>query len=107
MRGSDYIILFCLILPVFPLSSCAPRGDAISAEEKAEQSDLAAECASQLVYLADLIEAEDGGGDAPRSTLIEARELYELGKELYLKRDFRLALDLIEEALQLLQETSD
>jgi hypothetical protein len=96
-----------MILPVFSLWSCSPRGSANSAAGTAEESGLATECSSQLIYLANLIEVKEIERDFPASALIEAKELYELGEELYLKRDFRLALDLIEEALQLLQETSD
>ena len=60
-------------------------------------------CEMGLLRLERLIEERAADGDVMQSVIVEAREIYEMSRELYLQREYILALDLIEEGIQLFE----
>jgi lipoprotein NlpI len=73
--------------------------------EDEDQTEFACEVA--LIRLRQLIERRTSEKDFPTAVLLEASELYDLGKELYLEWEYRLALELIEEAIEMLEGEYD
>jgi hypothetical protein len=55
-----------------------------------------------LLELERLIEDKKRGVSA--AALAEAQELFRVGRELYLEREYELALELVEEAINILKE---
>lgn len=64
-------------------------------------------CELALLRLEQLIEQRSADPNFPKAVLIEATELHRLGKELYLEREYVLALEIIEEGISLVEEESD
>ena len=70
-----------------------------------EQDPTEVACEIALVELEHKIERSQGNVGV--AALAEARELYRFARRLYLEREYELALELIDEALELLEETND
>lgn len=60
-------------------------------------------CELALLRLETLIEARAAEPSFSAAALIEAREIYEMSRELYLSQEYELALRLIEEGIQLVE----
>lgn len=60
-------------------------------------------CERELLRLHALIEKRTGQRSFSRSVIIEAEELLELSEELYLEREYALALRFIEDGIRLLE----
>jgi len=61
-------------------------------------------CEMALLQLERLIEAKSRSGGVSAAMLAEAREVFRLGSELYLEREFELALEMVDEAIDMLKE---
>lgn len=61
------------------------------------------ECERELVFLDTLIEARRGDRRVPEAALAEAVELRRTAADLFLDGEYRLALELIDEAVSLLK----
>jgi len=59
-------------------------------------------CARALLQLDQRIASCEKAG-APAAVIVEAREIYRMSRELYLQRDYELALQLIEEGMRLFE----
>lgn len=64
-------------------------------------------CEIALARLERLIGQRSRQDGFPEARLLEATELQTLGRELYLEREYALALEMIEEGIKLLEEKSD
>lgn len=71
-----------------------------------EPEPLRERCESTMLYLGRLIAARSLEPDFPPAILLEAKELYQAGMELYLEGDYDLALELVEEGIELVKEQS-
>jgi hypothetical protein len=69
-----------------------------------ELDDLEVACELALLELEQLIVKRSQQPDFPAALLIEARELHQLGQELYLEREYALAMEIIEEGIALVEE---
>ena len=67
-----------------------------------DQAEIACEMA--LLELESLIEEKSAEKDVSAAVLAEAQELFRLGRELYLEREYELALEMVEEAIDILKE---
>jgi len=57
-----------------------------------------------LLELESLIEQKSNDEGTSPAMLMEAREVFRLGRELYLEREYDLALEMVEEAIAMLKE---
>ena len=64
-------------------------------------------CEVELLRLARLIQHRSSQARFSEVALLEARELHQLGRELYLEGEYTLALEMIEQGIRLLEEKSD
>ena len=62
-------------------------------------------CEEGLIRLAELIDARSREATTDPGVLAEATALSRMARELYLEREYELALELIDEAVQLLEGT--
>jgi lipoprotein NlpI len=67
-----------------------------------DQTEIACEIA--LLRLEQLIQTRSSQENFPAAILFEANELYRIGMELYLEGEYGLSLELVEEAIKLLEE---
>ncbi len=72
-----------------------------------EQDRLRVSCEFAILHLERLIAVRLEETDFPLAILLEAQELHQLGKELYLQGEYELALELIEDGIALVKEDSD
>lgn len=108
--GASFLIIRCTVLTIagLVLAGCASDGPpGPNTANAGERGDLEMTCEMALVQLAELIAKRSSQPDFPTAVLAEARELHSLGKELYLEREYELALTFIEEGLGLVDEESD
>jgi hypothetical protein len=80
----------------------APAPDALTVFDDRTAEETACEVA--LLKLEKLLEARATQRSFSVPALLEARELHRIGRELYLEREYALALELIEEGIQLVEE---
>lgn len=95
-----------LLVPLMAgLSDCSPRSSSSGdlTRESRNSSPLEQECGRELLYLDTLIETKRRDRHFPAALMAEAVELRRAAGELFLKDDFELALDLIDEAISLLK----
>ena len=85
---------------------CAPQRSLDSASSH-QRDRYEISCETGLQRLQQLIDMRSSQTDFPRGALIEAQELFKMGRELYLEREYTLALDMINEGIQLVEEESD
>ena len=85
---------------------CSPRSDSsgLSPADAVPKSPLEIECERELLYLEELLDSRRGDHDFPVAALAEAYELKQSAAELFLDEEYRLALELIDEAIALLRE---
>ena len=89
------------------LACSSNRGAPGAASAEPDDRDpLEVSCEIALVHLEQLIESSSNDDDFPEVVLIEAKELHQIGKELYLEQEYALALEFIEEGIRLLEENS-
>jgi hypothetical protein len=85
-------------------SGCSPRsqspGDAGFVSQK---SPLEKECERELLHLDSLLESRRRTADFPAAAIAEATELRRSAMELILDEEYELALELIDEAIALLE----
>jgi hypothetical protein len=85
---------------------CSPRTDSsgLSQADAVPKSSLEIECERELLYLEALLESRRRDHDFPAAVLAEAYELKQSAAELVLDEEYKLALELIDEAIALLRE---
>jgi hypothetical protein len=101
-------IVVILVLSGLALAACASSrapGPAFEVAGDADRDRLA--CESALLRLERLILQRSSEDRFSAAALLEATELQQLGQELYLEGEYALALEMIEEGIQLLEEKSD
>jgi hypothetical protein len=81
----------------------APRP---GAETSDDRDRLEVACEVALIRLEKLIAERSDEHDFPAPRLLEARELYALGRELYLEREYDLALEFLEDGITLVDKKS-
>ncbi|MFH1756221.1 MAG: hypothetical protein ABIA59_11035 [Candidatus Latescibacterota bacterium] len=64
-------------------------------------------CADNLAYLNIIINGFSAQKGMSNPRLVEAQEIYHLAEILYLQKEYSLAIELIEDAVQLLKEPGD
>jgi len=85
---------------------CSPQASNSKAalENVDEQDRLELACEFAIVHLEELIANRSQEDDFPTAVLAEATELHKIGKELYLEREYALALEFIEQGIQLVED---
>lgn len=97
--------VFAPLIAGLVLAGCASSHPAKSFDSAEDGTDsYRVSCEASLIELERLIALRVSQEDFPRDALLEAQELHRLGRELYLERDYILALELIEEGIQLVEE---
>jgi hypothetical protein len=106
MRDRRRVAAGALALLVVALSTwgCASTQPPEVAESVESPDAYRVSCEASLIELERLLALRSSQDDFPKDALIEAQELYRLGRELYLEREYVLALDMIEEGIQLVEE---
>ena len=95
-----------VIVIAITFCACASQPAADSTTKSPQNQDpIEVACEIALVELEQQIERSQENVGA--AALAEVRELYRFAKRLYLEREYELALELIDEALALLEETND
>jgi hypothetical protein len=100
--------LFALaVLVLLGLNTCSTRHDSagLSPADPRVNSPLEIECERELVHLDALIEARRMDGRLRAEVLAEVIELRRAAGELFMRGEFELALELVEEAVSMLEET--
>lgn len=95
-------VVLSMAVTLWGCASTQPGDTAATYPTDRAPSEVACELA--LIKLAGLIEQRSSQGTISPAALAEATELYRLGKQLYLEREYDLALELAEEGIQLLEE---
>jgi hypothetical protein len=96
-----------LLLATVIIGGCGPKRSAPNLSEDSLGGDIfELSCERALVHLYQLIEKRSSEEQFPPAKLIEAREYHQMGKELYLKREYELALEIIEAGIKLVQDDS-
>ena len=103
--GRSVSIAFVIGSILFGCSSHRAGDTHVATPDERDQVEIACEIA--LLQLEGLIEKRLSQNGFPLAVLIEARELQRMGKELYLEREYELALQLIAEAIEMLEEEND
>ena len=85
---------------------CSPQGGSSgpALESTDEQDRLELACEVAIIHLEELIANRSQEDDFPTAILAEANELHQIGKELYLEREYALALEFIEEGIHLIKQ---
>ena len=91
------------ILIALVLLGCGPP-PAHDKGDPPERDQVAIACEMALLELESLIEQKSNDEGVSPAMLMEAREVFRLGKELYLEREYDLALEMVEEAIAMLKE---
>ena len=81
----------------------APSGET-TVTDPTDRTPTEVACEVALLKLSGLIENHSGQNTVASGALAEAIELYRLGRQLYLEREYDLALELAEEGIELLEE---
>ena len=84
---------------------CSPRGgnSEPALESIDEQDRLELACEVAIIHLEELIVNRSQEDDFNTAILAEATELHQIGKELYLEREYALALEFIEAGIPLVK----
>ncbi|UCG52115.1 MAG: hypothetical protein JSW58_00755 [Candidatus Latescibacterota bacterium] len=112
-RVSDLVRISVLVSTISALVlmsciGCAPTHDSggVNGNGVLDRDPLEVSCELALVRLESLIASRSADKSFAPAVLIEAKELHRMGTELYLERQYALALELIEEGILLLEEES-
>jgi hypothetical protein len=95
-------VVLVIVATLWGCSSAPPKDTAAASPTDRTASEVACELA--LIKLAGLIEAQSAHKTVSSAVFAEATELYRLSKELYLEREYELALELAEEGIELIEE---
>jgi hypothetical protein len=107
-RDATFVSLILAVVVAWGVVGCASQGTRDTTSlESGERDTGGVACEMALVHLATLIDKRSGEAGFPPAKLIEARELHAVGRQLYLEREYELALELIEQAIDLLEEKDD
>lgn len=97
-RGCIVFAALCLV------AACAPPGPAsLGGESEGPRDADVIACEGALLALERLIDERSSWAGFPSTVLFEARELHHMGKQLYLEREYSLALEMIEEGIRLIE----
>ncbi len=113
MSACNLLFIGCIAAAAVTCASCSTSGakhtdiSNISLEQEESGALLETECEAQLHYLTSRIRALGSNTAASSAASTRLKELHSMSEELYLKREYALALTLIEEALQLIEEFGD
>jgi hypothetical protein len=83
---------------------CASNGATPPAASTADRHQEEINCELALEELAQMIALRSRQRDFSQAALTEAQEHYALARELYLEREYALAIELIEDGIDLLKE---
>jgi hypothetical protein len=86
------------------LLGCGPATHDKAPADPPERDHVETACEMALMELERLIEENSTERSVSAAALAEARELFRLGRELYLEREYELALEMVEEAINILKE---
>ena len=102
------LIIAALAATGFTLTGCSHKhaGQSVSGVVTEADRDQVS-CEVGLLRLARLIQQRSSQARFSEVALLEARELHQLGRELYLEGEYALAREMIEEGIRLLEEQSD
>ena len=102
---SGMLILACLLVPGL---ACSPRpAPGLLPSDSSDEELLQITCEKNLSYLRILIEDKLEIKKIQSFRIIEAREIFQLAQILYLQQEYSLAMELIENAIDILEETGD
>ena len=100
----DFAVVCAIAAAVVTGSGCSPRSDSPGeAGSYSQNSPLEKECERELLYLDSLLESRRRSADFPAAAMAEAAELRRSAMELILDEEYELALELIGEAIALLE----
>jgi hypothetical protein len=103
-RGPTAAAVFVVLV----VTGCASQGAGDSAvESPLEREPLEVACEVALIELKALIDERAADAAFSRAALGEAMALYQVGTEFYLEGEYDLALELIEQAFDVLKEDGD
>ncbi len=103
LRGFALLICITAVVAGCANSSSNPPGSGIPADAGL----LEAACEDDLQYLAKIIKELSAGKGTDDAVLIEAMEIYRMAESLYLQKEFKLASELIENAVKRLKESGE
>jgi hypothetical protein len=108
------LLLGCVTVAiVLACASCSSNGaqnvDILNPTPEPQEADslLEVECETQLLYLSSRIQSLGSGAAGSDATSTKLKELYSMSEELFLKREYALALTLMDEAVRLIEELGD
>lgn len=108
MEICNWLLRGVCIVVVLLAPACASNGAQRVADDRA--GDVSAlieqECEAQLLHLSSLLAALERTAPDSDPTIIECKEIYALSEELYLKKEYSLALSLIDDALSLIEKSA-
>jgi hypothetical protein len=96
--------MLAVLLAALSACGCASTHPQDTAETIDGPDSYRVSCEAALIELERLLALRSSQADFPQDALIEAQELHRLGRELYLESEYILALDMIEEGIQLVEE---
>jgi hypothetical protein len=96
-----------LLVCILPAGCTHSNGDPPDTPDAADAGLLEAACESNLRYLAAMIKEFEADMESSDALLIEAKEIYRMAESLYLQKEFKLASELIEDAIAILEEPSE
>lgn len=103
LRGCALLICITAVM-----AGCAhSNGNLPESGNPADTGILEASCEDDLQYLAKIIKELSAGKGTDDAGLIEAMEIYRLAESLYLQKEFKLASELIEDAVKRLKESGE
>jgi hypothetical protein len=107
--GRFNTVVFAVLAAVLTCSACAPSHNLTEDPSFAreDRDNIESACQSQLTYLNAMIANYFPYDETTRLNLIEAKELYNISEELYLRKDYSLALELIDKAIKIIEESSE
>ena len=99
-----FAVVCAIAATVVTGSGCSPRSDSSGdVGSYSQNSPLEKECERELLYLDSLIESRRRTAGFPPAAMAEATELRRSAMELILDEEYELALELIDEAIALLE----
>jgi len=103
-RLLEFTVVCAIAAALVTGSGCSPRDDLPGESGTySQKSPLEKECERELLYLDSLIETRGRIPDFSAAAMAEATELRRSAMELILDEEYELALELIDEAIALLE----
>ncbi len=98
-RGTIAALLFLAVA----IAQCAPKNaPETSFDDEWEERYLEVTCEKNLSYLDRLIQERSVSERIPAALIVEAKEIFRLAESLYLEKEYILALELIDDAIKML-----